>query len=1327
MFKITLSQGPASARPATWLLRAFTFAGFLRFVAAFLNGLIKPRELRAFWHSNNHRVISGWLVLAVILSIFLPAFSSGTSSAVAASNGSDMIITDLRVRNDEGFVEKQVQQFLDKQPGPLKSYVEILGTVQQTAARSIANTSVVSGVNPRVVLVLLEVKNGLLSNTSISQTTIDFALGFDKPEQQGFLSQIELATEMLDQKWITYSKSKDVVFKDSSIQTSLAPNRGTFAVQSVFGTTTDQKMWEKQVGLGVGSFYDTYKKLFGDPLAQEIKPTDVTFVAPFLSRPFRESDIPNGNAVSEGYKSCDGLNYNNAADHGVNTFFDHQYPTYESDGVLVPYRGKQATDSSSCRWYSGHDGIDFALPTKPVLAAANGQVYSHGYSQRCGYNVTIIHPSFQNYRTYYEHLISQPSVADGSSVNESAQIGTDGWVDNTGGSPSCSTGPHLHFGVRNASNGVVDPFGFCPTSDFSTDPWEALPGTPTPSFWLWKISASPCTQQHQPPPQPPNPPSNLSAVAASSSQVNLSWSSNGGDGFYIERKTGASGSYGQIVQLTATSYQDSGLSQNTNYYYRVRAYNSSGNSGYSNEANATTQQILPQGDVNSADCSNLVGWTWDPKAPNTSLNVDVYEGSIGVGRYAANIYRDDVKTQVSHDNGLHGFSIPVPDGLKNNANHTLHFYALNTDSAGTNPELPNSPKTINCMPPVTTPTAPSGLTATTASATQINLGWTNNANNAAGNYVERKVDGGGYNRIADVSASTNSKQDTGLMPGSTYCYRVQAYNSSGTSGYSNEACATLSKTLSVNVSQLNFSVTLGGSSDLQYINLTNSTGSVAWTMYADWGSGPTNWSGATQVNGTVNAGTPLQIGIGVGAGSLATGNYNADLYLVDNSAPNNAAIIHVSMTVSAIAGLQYYPLATPIRLLDTRPGYAAYYTPGIPLVGGSSHNTNGRNLTYQGVNIPANAVALVGNATAVNGTNQAGFVTLYPGGATRPLVSNVNYVAGQVVPNSFTVGLGSDGSFNIFSTSGIDVVMDIAGYYAPPGAGGLYYHPLPNPVRLLDTRPGYAAYYTPGSPLTGGNNLNKLMHNLSYQGVTIPGGAVALVGNATVINGTNQPGYVTLFPEGGSRPNVSNVNYVAGQVVPNSFTVGLGGDGSLNIYSTASVDFIVDVTGYYSADSSDSNGAGLTYRSMSSPIRLLDTRSGNPAFYNPGSPLSTGSHNYSGRNLSYLGVNVPNGAVALVGNATVVNGGGSAGYATLYPGGASLPNVSNLNFVAGQVVPNSFTVGLGSDGSFNVYVTSNIDFLVDIDGYFAPGNVATSATKNQPPLTPVKPKLDKKG
>jgi hypothetical protein len=93
------------------------------------------------------------------------------------------------------------------------------------------------------------------------------------------------------------------------------------------------------------------------------------------------------------------------------------------------------------------------------------------------------------------------------------------------------------------------------------------------------------------PPPPPNAPSNLTATPISSSQINLTWQDNSGDetGFEIERKTG-SGSYSQIATVGAgvTSYSNTALSASTTYYYRVRAYNAAGNSGYSNEASATT-------------------------------------------------------------------------------------------------------------------------------------------------------------------------------------------------------------------------------------------------------------------------------------------------------------------------------------------------------------------------------------------------------------------------------------------------------------------------------------------------------------------------------------------------------------------------------------------------------------------------------------------------------------------------------------------------------------------------------------------------------------------
>jgi hypothetical protein len=95
-----------------------------------------------------------------------------------------------------------------------------------------------------------------------------------------------------------------------------------------------------------------------------------------------------------------------------------------------------------------------------------------------------------------------------------------------------------------------------------------------------------------PPPAPPAAPGGLSASAASSSSINLFWADNSSNelGFRLERKTGSAGAYALIATLPAgqTGYADAGLQASTAYFYRVKAYNNAGESGYSNEAFATT-------------------------------------------------------------------------------------------------------------------------------------------------------------------------------------------------------------------------------------------------------------------------------------------------------------------------------------------------------------------------------------------------------------------------------------------------------------------------------------------------------------------------------------------------------------------------------------------------------------------------------------------------------------------------------------------------------------------------------------------------------------------
>ncbi len=98
---------------------------------------------------------------------------------------------------------------------------------------------------------------------------------------------------------------------------------------------------------------------------------------------------------------------------------------------------------------------------------------------------------------------------------------------------------------------------------------------------------------------------------------------------------------------------------------------------------------------------------------------------------------------------------------------------------------------FNAAPP-STPADPTGLTATAAGATRIDLAWTDNAGNESGYEVERSTSGAGgpYSLLVSLPANTTAYSNTGLGGATEYCYRVRAVNGVGGSGYAGPACAT---------------------------------------------------------------------------------------------------------------------------------------------------------------------------------------------------------------------------------------------------------------------------------------------------------------------------------------------------------------------------------------------------------------------------------------------------------------------------------------------------------------------------------------------------------
>lgn len=140
---------------------------------------------------------------------------------------------------------------------------------------------------------------------------------------------------------------------------------------------------------------------------------------------------------------------------------------------------------------------------------------------------------------------------------------------------------------------------------------------------------------------------------------------------------------------------------------------------------------------------------------------------------------------------------------------------------------------------------------------------------------------------------------------------------------------------------------------------------------------------------------------------------------------------------SAAGGLPSGPMVLiavpPCRLVETRSQYGftgPYGPPAIP-PGDSSVRTvpvPGR------CGVPVGAQAFSVNLTVVPDGGPLGYITLYPTGMTRPVVSTLTNLAGVIVSNAAIVPGDNTGSFNIYVTNSTHVVIDINGYYLPPAA-----------------------------------------------------------------------------------------------------------------------------------------------------------------------------------------------------------------------------------------------------------------------------------------------------
>jgi len=139
-------------------------------------------------------------------------------------------------------------------------------------------------------------------------------------------------------------------------------------------------------------------------------------------------------------------------------------------------------------------------------------------------------------------------------------------------------------------------------------------------------------------PKPPAAPSQLAATATGASTVDLQWNDNSSEesGFKIERKSN-SGNFSQIAAVGAdiSSYQDAGLSPSVTYIYRIRTYNSNGDSDFSNEATATTAGDGSDPNTNVAQNKTIVAsasYVGKPAENAVDADTKTYWRSLGIGK-----------------------------------------------------------------------------------------------------------------------------------------------------------------------------------------------------------------------------------------------------------------------------------------------------------------------------------------------------------------------------------------------------------------------------------------------------------------------------------------------------------------------------------------------------------------------------------------------------------------------------------------------------------------------------------------------------------------------
>jgi hypothetical protein len=314
-------------------------------------------------------------------------------------------------------------------------------------------------------------------------------------------------------------------------------------------------------------------------------------------------------------------------------------------------------------------------------------------------------------------------------------------------------------------------------------------------------------------------------------------------------------------------------------------------------------------------------------------------------------------------------------------------------------------------------------------------------------------------------------------------------------------------------------------------------------------------------------------------------------------------------------------------------------------------------LQVTGLNgVPADATAVAINLTAHN-PRGPGFFTAYPCDGPRPVVSNLNFLPGQIVAASAVVPIGANGRICVFQYGESNLIVDLTGSFdAQSGLVPVW------PTRAIDTRESARVGTSP-----------TVVHLAAVPGV--PADRSSVVVNLTTIGGAAD-GILNVYPCTDAAPSTSTRSIQAGKIQNLLLVTAVDPNGDVCVTASQPTDAILDVFGSFTATAD-------VHPIL--PTRLLDTGGVVPA--GTVSIVQVGGAAGASPTAS--------GAVLSI-QATAVQ---APGFVSAYPCAAGRPNTSMLNTTPNHDQGNSTIVAPDAAGQVCVYQYFPGRLTVDLTGW----------------------------